>query len=154
MKSHTLFAGCAAAFALAACSNDVSGPDCNPIESSVVETRGDTVVTSTGLRYIELKLGTGDTVQWCQMVRPFIVGFLADSTVFQPSTSFLFTPGVSNVIPGFAEGVVGMGDFGVRRLIIPPELGYGSEPRTAGAVPIPANSTLIFDVEFPTSTPQ
>jgi FKBP-type peptidyl-prolyl cis-trans isomerase len=55
---------------------------------------------------------------------------------------FKFTPGLSNIIPGFAEGVLGMKVGGKRRVIIPPALGYGNVQNG----PIPPNSTLTFDI--------
>lgn len=140
--------------ALVGCLGDPAGPGCTPIESTQIAVSGDTITTSTGLRYIETRVGTGATAPWCQTVVPQITGTLLDGTVFQPTVRFGFTPGRDNVIPGFAEGIVGMRDGGSRRLIVPPALGYGAQEqrdRNTNQVVIPANSTLIFDVSFPTT---
>jgi FKBP-type peptidyl-prolyl cis-trans isomerase len=51
---------------------------------------------------------------------------------------------VSSIIPGFAEGVVGMTVGDVRRLIVPPSLAYGA----SGLGEIPPNATIVFDVEL------
>lgn len=156
MKIIAPLAACCAALALTAClDTKATGPRCNPIESSIASTSGDTVTTTTGLRYIETHLGAGATAQYCQPVAPLVSGTLTDGTVFQSEQRVPFIPGSTNVLPGFAEGVVGLRDGGSRTLIIPPNLGYGSQPQTdaAGNVIVPANSTLIFDVSFPPLSP-
>jgi len=62
--------------------------------------------------------------------------------LFDTNTGFTFTLGAGSVIAGWDQGVVGMQVGGQRRLIIPPDLAYGS----AGRSPIPPNATLIFDI--------
>lgn len=67
-----------------------------------------------------------------------------DSSLSPGRTPFQFTLG-GNVIAGWNRGVVGMRVGGLRRLVIPPELAYGSQ----GSPPaIPSNATLVFDIEL------
>lgn len=63
-------------------------------------------------------------------------------TQFESNASFSFQLGVGRVIPGWDQGVVGMKVGGMRRLIIPPNLAYGSQANGT----IPGNSTLVFDI--------
>ena len=110
---------------------------------------GEPTVTPSGLRYIDIEVGSGDSPQTGQTVVVHYTGWLADGTKFDSSVDrgqpFSFTIGTGRVIEGWDEGVATMKVGGKRRLIIPAELGYG-----AGGYPpvIPANAELIFDVEL------
>lgn len=130
----------------AACMNDAIGPDPQCEDPGFVYTqRGDTAVSNSTLRYLDVEVGTGRAAEICRGAAVRYVGRLATGAVFDSTPSdtvFRFTPGLSNIIPGFAEGVLGMRVGGKRRVIIPPALGYGS----AQNGPIPPNSTLIFDI--------
>jgi peptidylprolyl isomerase len=123
---------------------------CYDVPHTVAEVRGDTVVTETGIRYIETFVGTGALVEECNDVSLRYTGELLDSTRFDEG-SFTFVPGGGQVIAGFEQGVMGMRTEGIRRVIIPPELGYGDRPQhdpNTGDVLIPANSTILFDIEI------
>lgn len=122
---------------------------CYDVPTAVAEVRGDTVVTTTGLRYIETFVGAGTEAVECTDVSVRYSGELLDSTQFDQGT-FTFVPGAGMVIRGFEQGVVGMQVQGIRRVIVPPELGYGDQEQrdpNTGEVLIPANSTLVFDIE-------
>lgn len=107
------------------------------------------VTTSSGLKYIEVKEGTGATPQTGQTVEVHYTGTLENGTKFDSSRDrgqpFDFKIGLGQVIKGWDEGLSTMKVGGQRQLIIPPELGYGS--RGAGGV-IPPNAILHFDVEL------
>jgi peptidylprolyl isomerase len=109
--------------------------------------------TETGLRYEDVKMGTGAEAVIGKSVDVHYTGWLDaegkkgrkfDSSVDR-GTPFSFPLGAGRVIKGWDEGVAGMKVGGKRTLMIPPELGYGA--RGAGGV-IPPNASLIFDVEL------
>jgi len=109
---------------------------------------GSGTTTASGLQYWDVKTGSGTVATPGKTVSVHYTGWLADGTKFDSSLDrhepFQFMLGAGHVIHGWDEGVAGMKVGGMRQLRIPPELGYGSRPRG----PIPANSTLIFDVEL------
>jgi FKBP-type peptidyl-prolyl cis-trans isomerase len=131
--------------ALAACDPGTTGPQCDLLATEVTSTRGDTAVTETGLKYIETNLGSGQEAKSCDFVGVEYTGRLASNdSVFAPLDTIGFTPGLDNLIAGFKQGVVGLKVGGSRRLIIPPELAWASQPPQG----IPVNSTVIFDVKL------
>lgn len=103
----------------------------------------------TKLQVTDTVVGTGAVAAPGDMVTVNYVGALTDGKVFDASANngtqgFTFPLGAKKVIQGWDEGVAGMKVGGKRHLVIPASLGYGSEANG----PIPANSTLIFDVEL------
>lgn len=149
MLKQFLLSACAASLlGLAACDEPTATLDCDTVRNDVQTTRGDTLVTSSGLRFIDIRIGTGAEVRSCRGVSVQYSGSFTDGTKFDPGGTLPFTPGVDNLITGFTQGVIGMKVGGIRRLIIPPELGYGAAGVTRnGQVVIPANATLVFDIE-------
>ncbi len=103
----------------------------------------------------DITVGTGTTAASGQTVRVYYTGWLYSETAtdhkgvqFDANTAglgFSFRLGVGAVIKGWDQGVVGMKVGGKRRLVIPPELGYGSAG--AGST-IPGNATLLFEIEL------
>jgi FKBP-type peptidyl-prolyl cis-trans isomerase len=107
------------------------------------------VVTASGLRYLDTKLGTGPEAKAGMKVTCHYTGTLIDGKKFDSSRDrsepFVFNLGVGMVIKGWDEGIAGMKVGGRRQLHVKPELGYGA--RGFGTI-IPPNSTLVFDVEL------
>ena len=106
--------------------------------------------------FTDVTVGTGPTAAAGQAVGVHYTGWLFDAVApdnkgrkFDSSRdrgdAFRFNLGGGQVIQGWDQGVVGMKVGGHRRLVLPPELGYGA--RGAGGV-IPPNATLVFDVEL------
>tara|TARA_B100000700_G_scaffold224126_1_gene247131 strand:+ start:89 stop:493 length:405 start_codon:yes stop_codon:yes gene_type:complete len=106
-------------------------------------------IMNNGLVIEDIKIGEGQEVEKFNIVTVNYTGLLEDGTKFDSSlnpgrTPFRFTVGAGQVIQGWDQGLIGMKIGGKRKLTIPPELGYGS--RDNG--PIPANSTLIFEIDL------
>lgn len=106
-------------------------------------------VTAAGLKYIEISLGSGTAAASGMTVDVNYSGYLINGTRFDTSCpvgvpALQVGLGASQVIPGFDLGIRGMTTGGVRRVIIPPALGYGNVANG----PIPANSTLVFDIHL------
>ncbi len=113
-----------------------------------IDTEG-AVFTESGLGYVELIEGSGATPRTGQLVEVHYTGWLENGEKFDSSKDrgkpFEFVIGKGRVIKGWDEGVASMKIGGVRRLIIPSELGYG---RSGAGNVIPPDATLIFDVEL------
>ena len=116
---------------------------------------GKVVTTKSGLKYMDTKVGDGATAKAGDKVEVHYTGWLTtdggktkgkkfDSSV-DHGKPFSFPLGAGRVIKGWDEGVAGMKVGGKRTLIIPPDLGYGGD---AQGDDIPANSTLLFEVEL------
>ncbi|AJC21973.1 FKBP-type peptidyl-prolyl cis-trans isomerase [Pandoraea pulmonicola] len=107
------------------------------------------ITTDSGLQYDDLQVGDGAEATAGKTVTVHYTGWLTDGQKFDSSKDrndpFAFVLGGGMVIRGWDEGVAGMKVGGKRKLVIPPELGYGA--RGAGGV-IPPNATLVFEVEL------
>jgi len=124
------------------------------------EISGTPVTTKDGLKYVDMKVGTGAEATTGKNVTVNYTGWLVNGcTEFdssydshsdqqtgqtQPAQPATFPLAQGSVIQGWVEGVAGMKVGGIRRLYIPAALGYGAQ----GSGPIPANADLIFDVQL------
>ena len=101
------------------------------------------------LKIEDIKVGGGAEATVGDTVEMHYVGTLEDGTKFDSSRdrgqTFSFTIGEGEVIEGWEKGIPGMQVGGLRKLTIPPDMGYGRSG--AGGV-IPPNATLIFEVEL------
>jgi len=104
---------------------------------------------ATQLQIEDIRVGTGAEAVAGRPVGVHYVGTLINGSKFDSSRDrnepFDFTLGVGEVIQGWDQGVAGMKVGGVRKLTVPPSMGYGAR----GFAPvIPPNSTLVFEVEL------
>lgn len=134
----------------AACDDDATGVDPRNV-TFAPELEVDLNVmtrTSSGLYYQDLEPGEGEPAAAGQEVAVLYQGWLSDGTLFDqrqdPSNPFRFPLGTGWVIAGWDEGVAGMRPGGLRKLVIPPSLGYGDQPNG----PIPPNSVLVFEIRL------
>ena len=142
----------AAASLLTACGGESTAPTTpsNPALETFNSALGVNIATMTkrtdNLYIQDLVVGTGATANTGQTIRVTYSGWLVNGSSFDSNVggpAFSFRLGLGQVIGGWDQGVVGMKVGGKRKLVIGSELGYGSR----GSGSIPANATLVFDVE-------
>ena len=163
MLKRLAFVLVAAALA-AGCNGDVlgAGTPSNPATETFAPSLGVDIPsfsrTESGVYYRDVRVGTGDEAAAADAVTITFAGYLKDGTLFASQSTPTQQP-LAVFVPGFRDGVVGMRVGGVRKLVIPSALAYTWRGRTDGAVRIPRNATLVFDVELfgvtkPTTTTQ
>lgn len=118
---------------------------------------GEPTTTASGLQIIDIVEGSGSAAESGSYIVVNYTGWLEDGTKFDSSydsgSPYTIHLGETppQVIPGWEEGIVGMKVGGKRRLIISPDLAYGTDgftDRRTGQQIIPPNATLTFDVEL------
>jgi len=112
---------------------------------------GQPVTLPDGLQYIDVQKGCGPVAKSGSSVSLEYTGWLQssgkkfDSSYDHSGSPLSFVLGQSKIIKGFDEGMLGMQEGGMRRIIIPAALGFGAQ----GSPPvIPPNAVLIFDVQM------
>ena len=138
----TVLLGAALSAAVGGCASTSS--------QSYVDAQGYTV-TGSGLRFVDIVTGQGMAAKPGQSLMVHYTGWIGSSNGRQFDSShdrgqpLSFRLGQGQVIRGWDEGVRGMRLGGKRRLIVPPDLGYG---RRGAGRDIPPNSVLVFDIEL------
>jgi FKBP-type peptidyl-prolyl cis-trans isomerase len=116
------------------------------------------VITASGLKYTDLKLGAGPMPQQGDLLLLEYTLSLADGTPVmssrdrnQKALAFTYGAGAeqSTLIPqGLLEGIGSMHKGGKRRITVPPALGFGDQDVFFPSVTVTAHSTLIYEVEL------
>ncbi len=110
---------------------------------------GPTTTTDSGLVYIETQAGDGRTPEEGDIVTMNVIGMLDDGTVFADTYTdgapITATATDEDLFVGWKEGLLLMQEGGKARLVIPPDLAFGSEG--AGGV-IPPDATVTMDIEL------
>lgn len=159
MHGKTLAIALTVLFAVACAKKDdaqTSPGETGAASAAANESPAPTGTQTMPMQKIDLQPGAGVAIQSGQAAVVHYTGWLFDAAAaenkgakFDSSVDrnqpFEFDVGAGMVIKGWDDGVVGMQVGGKRRLVIPPEMGYGA--RGAGGV-IPPNATLVFDVEL------
>jgi FKBP-type peptidyl-prolyl cis-trans isomerase len=134
---------------LAGCLGQAGAPASQADDKKKDKAEEKVITTKSGLKYVDQKEGTGEEAKAGNTVSVHYTGWLKDGKKFDSSLDrgqpFSFRLGAGQVIKGWDEGVAGMKMGGKRKLIIPPDLGYGK--RGAGNV-IPPDAELTFEVEL------
>lgn len=143
--------------ALAVASALFLGAPATQAQDKPMTTPAPATAPSSDLKIVDVQVGTGREAESGKAAMVHYTGWLYDEKAsgnkgkqFDSSTArgvpFGFVLGVGRVIKGWDQGVAGMKVGGKRTLIIPPQLAYGAKDVGNGL--IPANSTLLFDIEL------
>ena len=104
--------------------------------------------TESGLYYADIRVGDGELAERGDTVRLLYAGYLPNGTLLEarltPTEAAAVVLGAESIIDGWNEGIPGMRAGGVRKLVVPPELGFGK----LGKRPVPPNAVLVFDLEI------
>ncbi len=117
-------------------------------DTTSYRTEGDTTYSSSGLKWVDIKVGEGPSPAWGKQVSAHYTLWFEDGTRFQSSHdrgqpyTFVFQPHA--VIDGWVECLLTMKPGGVRKVVVPYWLAYGE----AGGRGIPPKATLIFEIEL------
>jgi len=151
MKAGAL--GLALSLVLGGCAvdslDDTLGPTIDDVsfDASLGIDLADFSETGLGVYYRDDVEGEGTQVLPGRTITLVTQGWLPNGTEFQPSVEIADrVAGAGQFITGFDEGILNMREGGVRWLIVPPELGYGTNTPTGSG--IPDNSWLVFEVEI------
>lgn len=132
--------------ALAACVILIGASACGGDDSSPISPSTDSAPYSQ----TDIRVGTGTEATAGRNVTVNYTLWLYSASAAEnkgrriESGTFPFVLGTGRAIRGFDQGVVGMRVGGLRRLVVPPELAYGSQ----GQGEVPPNATLVFDIEL------
>lgn len=134
---------------LAACGTTITLPDSGEFEvigtttlaASLDIDLAEFTRLESGVYIQDVTPGTGAALEQGTSANLEYTGWLSDGTEFDSGT-YYFTVGSLEVIPGFELGLLGARGGGVRRIIIPPALGYGLR----GSGPVPGGAIVIFRV--------
>jgi FKBP-type peptidyl-prolyl cis-trans isomerase FkpA len=159
MRVLRSFSAVAAIALMAACdlSTDPNVPDpIDPAKDTYATSLGVDIAsmtkTASGLYYKNKVVGTGAAAQSGDSVQVHYTLWLTNGTKVQSSKEGAATPlrmllgdtSLNRAIPGFQEGVMGMQPGGVRQLVIPPSLAWGSD----GFPPVQPNANVVFEIEY------
>ncbi|HQR07193.1 MAG TPA: FKBP-type peptidyl-prolyl cis-trans isomerase [Gemmatales bacterium] len=118
-----------------------------PKDLDVPRVQQNSVTTESGLKFIDQRIGEGDKIKLGSQVEVIYTGWLQNGEQFDSNEGkapFKVTVGVSSVIKGWHEGLIGMQTGGKRKLIIPEQLAWGER----GYRPkIPPHAEVTFEIE-------
>ncbi len=147
MVRATLVAVLAITVVLVACADDGSE---EPLDTSgPPPINVDGITTASGLQIFDVFIGEGEEVRAGDAAAIYFIGWLEsglefDALLVEDGEPFSFGLGRGQVIAGWDEGIAGMRPGSIRRLIVPPALGYGAQ----GADNVPPNAILTYDIEL------